>query len=132
MGERVGFVKKCIKSQPEPACLSNFRAANRSGTWEQFRDHDHTAYQTIRHVTRRDQGGLCAYCEIKLVEENEQIAHFHPKSDIGGSHNWALDWVNLWLACKGGSQTWLSANPHHYLPPLPDNLSCDEFKGQRL
>jgi uncharacterized protein (TIGR02646 family) len=65
---------------------------------------------------------------MRLEQNNEQIAHFHPKSDTTGDHNWALDWGNLWLACKGGSQPWLP----DYLPPLPDNLSCDAYQGARL
>lgn len=123
-------MKKCIKRYKEPTCLSDFRTANPSGTWEQFRD-DLDAYRTIRLITKQDQGGLCAYCEIRLEEENEQIAHFHPKSDRVGTHNWALDWTNLWLACKGGSQSWLGHHPQHYLSPLPENLSCDENKGAK-
>jgi len=124
-------MKKCIKSQSEPSCLASFRTANSEGTWDQFRDQDREGYSSIRDVTRNDQGGLCAYCEIRLDQDNEQIAHFHPKSDTSAPHNWALDWTNLWLACKGGSQTWM-ANPHHHLPPLPDNLSCDQCAGQRI
>ncbi len=125
-------MKKCIKSQPEPACLANFRQANPAGTWDELRDHQRgEAYQTVRDVTRRDQGGLCAYCEIGSEHDNSQIAHFHPKSDKLGPQNWALEWTNLWLSCKGGSQTWMSA-PHHYLPPLPDNLSCDAIQGDAV
>lgn len=123
-------MKKCVKSQPEPVCLSGFRQTNPAGTWDEFRDHQQgRAYQTVRGIMSKDQGGLCAYCEIHLEHDNELIAHFHPKSDNTGSRNWALEWTNLWLSCKGGSQTWMSA-PHHYLPPLPDNLSCDAIQGQ--
>lgn len=124
-------MKKCNKSNPEPECLSSFRTNNPTGTWEQFRDGLPECYSSIRISTRNDQGGLCAYCEIRLNPNNEQIAHFHPKSDTSTSHNWALDWANLWLACKGGSQTWMS-HEHHHLPPLPENLSCDECKGANV
>jgi uncharacterized protein (TIGR02646 family) len=124
-------VKKCNKANPEPECLSNFRASNSTGTWEQFRDTKRECYSSIRTCTRNDQGGLCAYCEIRLVPVNEQIAHFHPKSDTATTHNWALDWANLWLACTGGSQTWMS-NEHYHLPPLPENLTCDERKGAKI
>ena len=124
-------MKKCNKSNPEPECLSTFRASTPTGTWEQFRDDIPDCYSSIRTFTRNDQGGLCAYCEISLDPDNEQIAHFHPKSDTSTPHNWALDWANLWLACKGGSQTWMP-NEHHHLPPLPENLSCDECKGANI
>ncbi len=124
-------MKRCPKSQPGPECLTTFRETNPTSTWDQFRDHDPDGYRTIRNVTRRDQSGLCAYCEIKPDLNNEQIAHFHPKSDTSTSHNWALDWLNLWSACKGGSQAWMS-EPHQYLPPLPHNLSCDEYKKDKI
>lgn len=122
-------MKCCIKSAVEPGCLSAFRRNNPHATWEEFRDDDAgRSYRTIRARLLKDQGGICAYCEINLREVNQQIAHFHPKSDLAGQTNWALKWSNLWLSCKGGSQTWM--NDHdEYSPPLPENLSCDEFKG---
>ncbi|MCI0553166.1 MAG: TIGR02646 family protein [Anaerolineae bacterium] len=108
--------------------MSNFKASSPAGTWEQFRDDHRECYSSLRTFTRADQRGLCAFCEIKLDPDNEQIAHFHPKSDTTTDYNWALDWANLWLACKGGSQNWLP----NYLPPLPENLSCDERKGAKI
>jgi uncharacterized protein (TIGR02646 family) len=115
----------------EPDCLTRFRTTNGAGTWEQLRAQEPDCYTRIRDLTRQDQGGLCAYCELNLGLDDEQVAHFHPKSDTTTSHNWALDWPNLWLACKGGSQTWMT-DPDRYCPPLPDNLSCDECKGDRI
>lgn len=121
-------MKRCLKSQPEPEALADYRGGAPNGSWEQFRQCDPEGYKAIRCAMRADQGGLCAYCEMRVEPDNEQVAHFHPKSDTSGPHNWALDWGNLWLACKGGSQTWLPG-PYQYLPPLPENLSCDERKG---
>lgn len=124
-------MKRCAKSQPEPECLARFRTTNGTGTWEQLRAQEPECYTRIRDITRRDQSGLCAYCELNLDLDNEQVAHFHPKSDMMPQHNWALTWTNLWLACKGGSQTWMT-DLDRYCPPLPDNLSCDECKGDRV
>lgn len=132
MGKGVGALKKCVKSLPEPECLSQFRQANPAGTWDEFRDHQQGgAYQTVRDATRTDQGGLCAYCEIDLNPSNEQIAHFHPKSDKGGPRNWALEWTNLWLTCKGGSPKEIS-DRRCFLPPVRDNLSCDAVQGSAV
>jgi uncharacterized protein (TIGR02646 family) len=124
-------VKRCTKSQPEPECLTSFRMAHGASTWEHLRTQAPECYTRIRDITRRDQGSLCAYCELHLDPDNEQVAHFHPKSDTTSQHNWAFTWTNLWLACKGGSQTWMT-EPDRYCPPLPDNLSCDECKGDRV
>lgn len=74
-----------------------------------------------------------------LKEDNEQIAHFHPKSDRPPNgqpqgHNWGLDWDNMWLACKGGTQRSLMANAglRYGLEPLRENRSCDEAKGDEI
>lgn len=123
-------MKKSPKSMPEPICLTDFRQKFPNDDWDSFRNTD--CYTEVRATTRRDQSGLCAYCEINLIEDNEQIAHFHPKSDVSVVHNWALDWENLWLACKGGTQNWQQADPERYLPPLSDNCSCDEAKGNLI
>jgi uncharacterized protein (TIGR02646 family) len=65
---------------------------------------------------------------MDLSDDNRQIAHFHPKGDNASGHNWALDWANLWFACKGGTQTWMQ-DEDKYLPTISDNSSCDERKG---
>lgn len=122
-------MKRCRKSTPEPPSLTTFRTANPTGRWDELRND--ACYGDIRDATRRDQGGLCAYCELSLTDDNEQIAHFHPKSDTAGAINWALRWENLWLACKGGTQTHHN-DPASYLPPLPNNRSCDENKTSNI
>jgi len=125
-------VKRCLKSNPEPACLANYRSTSPGASWEEFRDHAAgESYTEVRNTLGRGQGGLCAYCELDPDHVNQQVAHFHPKSDRAGGTNWALHWPNLWLACKGGSQAWMLER-ENYLPPLPENLSCDEAKGNEV
>lgn len=124
-------MKKCLKTKPEPQCLTNFRYANNSASWDEFKNQAQGCYSILKNQMRTDQCGLCAYCEIRLDVNNEQIAHFHPKSDKNTEHNWALDWSNLWLACKGGSQSWMKDEKNFKLP-LPENLSCDEHKTNRV
>lgn len=122
-------MKRCLKSDPGPDCLTTFRNAQSLATWDEFRDTQ--CYQTVRATTRTDQGGLCAYCERLLSENDRQIAHFHPKSDNGGGINWALHWPNLWFACCGGDQA-TTQNPDAYLPPTEENRSCDVAKEDRV
>lgn len=123
-------MKHVDKSIPEPDDLKDYRISNPASTWEQFKSEKRDCYEDLRSQLREVQGGLCAYCELSLDQDNEQIAHFHPKSDTASSQNWALAWDNLWLACRGGSQTWMSGN-ERYLSPLPENMSCDERKGDK-
>ena len=126
-------MKRCPKSPEEPRGLRTFRKENPIGSWEEFRHwNEGKDYDDTRTALFRDQGGLCAFCEIQPRRENRQIAHFHPKSDRSGDRNWALDWSNLWLACKGGTQSWMYGNPEEFLPPLPENRSCDEAKTDQI
>lgn len=126
-------MKRCRKPPEGPACLEDFRKANPTATWDEFRNHNGgDNYASLRAELADGQGNLCAYCENRLREENRQVAHFHPKSDSSEETNWALDWQNLWLACKGGTQSWMKGDPAEYLPPLPENRSCDEAKEDRV
>jgi uncharacterized protein (TIGR02646 family) len=121
-------VKHCRKDPTEPECLAEFRAANPTADWEtDFRSQGRTCYETVRRLLRYSQGFLCAYCEVKLTPGNEQIAHFHPKSERSGGHNWALDWDNLWLACLGGTRhSDQMGGTGDVKYGLPENRSCDE------
>ncbi len=124
-------MKHCHKATTEPACLSDFRANHPDATWDHLRN-ERSCYSEIRDTLSSNQSGLCAYCEIFLQEDNRQVAHFHPKSDTTTAHNWSFDWENLWLSCKGGTQIHHHPDPAHYLPPLPENSSCDERKGDAI
>ena len=124
-------MKRCLKSDPEPSCLSSFRTVNPDGDWDLFKE-SRDAYTELVDRLRSDQRGLCTYCEAEAPENNRQVAHFHPKSDRDGSTNWALTWSNLWMCCKGGTQTWLAGNEEEFLPPLPENRSCDENKMDKV
>lgn len=124
-------MKYCRKEPDEPQCLAAIRGQNPAAEWERdFKGsgEGRACYEKLRTRLRQSQTGLCAYCEIRLTMGNEQIAHFHPKSDRSGDHNWALDWDNLWIACLGGTRradrVIGSAGTPKY--PLPENRSCDE------
>ena len=124
-------MKHVFKVLHEPDELRSYREKNPLITWDQFKDDAPQIYGKLRDELRKIQGGLCAYCEISLITDNEQIAHFHPKSD-NKDKNWALDWNNLWLACKGGTQSWMKSDEDAYTEPLPQNRSCDENKGDKI
>lgn len=128
-------MKHCRKDADEPACLADFRRREPDADWDGFRDPARSGdcYTTTRAALRAQQGHLCAYCEQRLDADNEQIAHFHPKSDRATGHNWALDWANLWLACKGGTR-WSDHRDAagNALYPSPENRSCDEATGDAV
>ena len=142
-------MKRCLK-HPEPPSLVSYRQAQPNSTWEQMKnDPHHGGMQTYRDVKRtlvRGQRCLCAYCEIRIADgttdaaieatiHRQRVEHFHPKSDLNSPPNWALHWPNLWAVCLGGSQVppgGIPSDPNQYLPPLPENLSCDAFKDIQI
>ncbi len=134
-------MKHCSKDPAEPDCLTEFRKQYPDADWDKdFRGEGWECYKKVRETLRRDQWGLCAYCEIGLRPNDEQVAHFHPKKDKTGEHNWVLDWGNLWLACKGGSgirradlreQNRL-AGPQEKKWERAEVESCDQAKGEKV
>ncbi|AGX88650.1 retron system putative HNH endonuclease [Candidatus Symbiobacter mobilis] len=128
---------KRVRRQPEPIQLTNYRHANPFCTWQQMRDdamHDGpAAYEESRKKLIAGQGGICAFCEIDICDNDPlqcRVEHFHPKSDITQAHNWALDWNNLLAVCAGGSYRFASAPYVH--EPLAENLSCDTHKNRMI
>ena len=129
-------MKNIVKGQ-EPEYLRDFRQRNPNGTWDkqgqpQFTNNK-SRYRSVLAQLKADQGNLCAYCEISLLEADNaaaadrRIEHFHPKSDTTTGHNWALDWNNLLACCHGGSSKQV-AESHRYTSP--DN-SCDVPKADK-
>jgi len=130
----VGRLKR-VAGTAEPDELKNYREANPTCGWEAMRQdaHGRAVYDVIRPRLIEGQGGICAFCEIEINNDDPthcRVEHFHPKSDRATPHNWALDWNNMIAVCMGGSQR------HHAEPytkePLPENLSCDAHKDKMI
>lgn len=119
----------------EPAALQAYRQAQPQASWEVMRGDvlygGQQAYTDIRTQTHQDQGGLCAYCEIDIRQNDSlksRIEHFHPKSDREAGVNWVLAWDNMLAVCAGGS--YRHGTAPHTLEPLEENLSCDAHKDR--
>ena len=142
-------MKRC-KKLSEPPSFENFRKARPSATWKELRndtqDGGPKAYKEAKMTLVLGQRGLCAYCEILLTESlspqdiqekaaEQRIEHFHSKNDSSTATNWSLKWENLWAVCNGGSREVFADNlvdSRKFLPPLPENLSCDAFKDRQI
>ena len=121
-------MKKVSKSACPPL-LRDYVDLNPDEKWEALRN-DATVYQELCWQLLADQGGLCAYCEIKLVHKPEgglgdfRVEHFHPKTPHQAApHNHAIRWTNFLAVCHGGSVKYLA--PHikdRYTSP---DYSCD-------
>lgn len=129
-------MKRVLKGN-EPASLQAFRQAQPQASWDQLRNDPINggmqAYADIRSESNLTQGGLCAYCEIDISDNDplkSRVEHFHAKSDTGTPTNWALHWPNMLAVCKGGSYSH-SAAPYT-LEPITKNLSCDAHKDRLI
>jgi len=129
-------VKRIIKGG-EPQALTDYRHVAPDSTWERMKDDPYHDGQQVYHACRSqllvDQGGICAFCEIGIHDNDPlkcRVEHFHPKSDVTPTHNWALDWNNLLGVCAGGSYKF-GAAPHTQ-EPLAENLSCDAHKDRMI
>ena len=124
-------MKKINKSQP-PNVLTEYALQNPTAEWESgFRQYNQGQdYKQLRDQLIEEQGGICAYCEEKIVgltANKQRVEHYHSKSDKSDpAKNWGLDWFNLLAVCIGGNDA------DKKLHPLPDNLSCDSFKGHLI
>lgn len=124
---------KRVEKSAEPQSLADFRTACPDGTWEQMRNdalhNGQQVYADCRSQTGADQRGLCAYCEIRLNENQPhkwRVEHIHPKSLSDSEHNWNLDWQNLLSVCNGGESEGCAETP------LRENRSCDASKNNSL
>jgi uncharacterized protein (TIGR02646 family) len=128
MGKGEWFMKHITKSS-EPAKLQEYRQNNPKNSWKNFRDECQSGLNEVYETLSNDQGGLCAYCEMKITPPNHQVEHFHDKSDTSNTDNptqWHLDWDNMLYCCKGGTQE--SMNTGEFLQPISDNTSCGQHK----
>ena len=84
-----------------------------------------------------DQRGVCAYCEIILKWPTDdytndfRVEHFHPENcGDDNSHNYSLDWGNLFGCCHGGSQS--TARSYVNSSFGKKHHSCDVPKGNKI
>ena len=97
----------------------------------EFRSHEAgTAYRELRGTLVEIQHGLCGYCEIKLNNSMTQIEHVVPQNDRHCGAALTLDVTNMIACCMGG--TIKTAAEEHYLPPVRENRSCGEAKGNTI
>lgn len=125
-------MKKVIKGA-EPQLLATYKVATPQNSWEQYTKKKNRKV-LVQDRLKSDQSGLCAYCEINLLEKDSagdadfRVEHFHPKSDTSTAHNWHLDWQNLLGCCHGGSQSNVTSSTIRFTSP---DHSCDVPKEDK-
>ncbi|WP_039046671.1 hypothetical protein [Plesiomonas shigelloides] len=128
----------------EPESLLNLRTEKPNATWRELKSNPDVNLDLKRSVIRKT-GGLCVYCEQKLVEKTDyQIEHFHPKNgnenaDYGdGIPNMAIAWSNLFPCCLGGTAIADNFESQYDVDfrtgangRNKDKLTCGQKKGNR-
>jgi len=111
---------KRVRKSAAPAVFARIVQSSPCAKWDD--PVVRSARPKIRRQIASDQGGLCAYCESKLLEPEPErwgIEHFVAKSLTGPSGpNWHLDWNNMLGVCKGGERD-----------PKPRELHCDRYRN---
>jgi uncharacterized protein (TIGR02646 family) len=94
--------------------------------YQEYRNGDgRTAAGELLAKLAEDQHGLCAYCEIKLKQHDQQVEHFltraaHPESTYSAA--------NLFAACQGGVNPHSTDPARRALRPSRRSMSCGQFK----
>ena len=104
--------------------------------WQGFRSHRvGDSYRELLIALTELQHGLCGYCEIDLTDLDYQIEHVIPRSDPDHGGINALESKNMIACCRGGELRHIFGldardDAERYLPPLADNRSCGQAKGE--
>jgi len=127
-------MKKVNKTVVIPTELKAYFANNPQEKWENFKNECQTGYTEVISQLKKEQGGICCYCEIdfyddRKIKDDFRVEHFHPKSDRSNLDiNWNLIWSNLLGCCNGGSEKYIlqgkrfiEGNEHRH---------CDILKGE--
>lgn len=132
MGICSGAMKRVHKASATPAQLVAYQKDEPKATWDKLKAEGRAVYDELCEMLQTDQAGLCAYCELVATKEAHslQVEHIVAKSYQDPTRNWALHWPNMLAVCPGGSR-W-AGEQDRYLEPLPDNLSCDQYKNHRV
>ena len=111
---------------------------NQSGgcsDWNRFCDYDNSsAYRELRQALVDVQHGLCGYCEINLIPNDQQIEHIVPRSDPISGAALTLDPGNMIACCIGGAgknffgSGALNGDSERFLEPVKNNQSCGQAK----
>jgi uncharacterized protein (TIGR02646 family) len=123
-----------VLQAPTPGLASYRNDHPESRNWDEFHD-DYRSGQAYKELVGElvdTQRGLCAYCEIDLIETDRQVEHFHPKSDTASDVNWTFEPSNLFVACKGGTNPNSPDNARRSLRPSKRSCSCGEAKGNKI
>lgn len=118
---------KTIAKGTEPLELEAYRQRfSQQPTPPKWKDFKKSASRRDPVVLKlhEDQGGICAYCEIDLISEDQSVEHFVPANQTTRAVDWDLRWSNLLLICKGGTDSSLHEEGEYRYARPPGNDAC--------
>ena len=86
---------KTIQRSRTPTCLAQQPENQDWGAFMGSRCHTN-----VGMILRREQQGLCSYCEIEISDSDGHIEHMEPRSR---NQTRTYDYTNLVLSCDGGT-----------------------------
>jgi uncharacterized protein (TIGR02646 family) len=92
-------MKKITKTAAPTSFQQYIRASNAS-----YKDMDTAVKEELLEALIQEQGGVCAYCQIKLKTETATIEHHCEHSicnGLEGTEDRRLDYSNLFAVCPG-------------------------------
>ena len=92
-------MKKITKKAAPTSFLQYIRASNAS-----YEEMDKAVKDELLEALIQEQGGVCAYCQIKLKTETATIEHHCERSicnGLEGKEDRTLDYSNLFAVCPG-------------------------------
>lgn len=88
---------KPINKQPEPDSLRHWKAHANADWQPRYADMPGDIKRALRHALIAEQGGVCAYCESRLLEADSHIDHVRPQHDPQCD---PLDYSNMVCSCQ--------------------------------
>jgi len=85
------------KNNTEPASFTRWKG-KASADWEPtFENMNSAVKKDIKSALKKEQLGLCCYCESKLRDDYSHIEHFRPQE----TYKWlSLDYGNMLCSCQ--------------------------------
>lgn len=127
---------KYISKSECPEELKTYLAENPDATWDDFGNEAQKAHEIVQNTIKRDQLGICCYCEIDFHVSDEahikdfRVEHFYPKKQtpLPSGENAHLTWSNLLGCCHGGTQRNYTDDERF---TSRENRHCDADKGEK-
>jgi uncharacterized protein (TIGR02646 family) len=92
-------MKRIVKPSMEPLFFTNWKKKYKiknNSPWEKLSGQ---TKRKLLHLLIKEQGGICCYCEQRLVPEESHIEHLKSRHYF---QNRTFDFYNLFCSCGGG------------------------------